>query len=124
MSRIDDTMDDTQYYELIRKVDKLNNIQETTDKTISNIIERQEKHETKFEAVVENLAASVAGIDKKLEVFVARLSGSSTTWDKLTAIGPTIVIAIVSGFWAYNQHLENKIVADKPPVTISTPQQR
>jgi mRNA-degrading endonuclease YafQ of YafQ-DinJ toxin-antitoxin module len=102
-------MEEDKYYDLVRRVDQVNTKQDMFEKTLDNIIERQDKHETKFENVVEKLADSVANIDKKLDMFVARTSGSKGAWESILKYAPTIVFTIISGVFAYTQYINTTI---------------
>jgi hypothetical protein len=48
-------MEEDKYYDLVRRVDQVNTKQDMFEKTLDNIIERQDKHETKFERGCKNI---------------------------------------------------------------------
>jgi hypothetical protein len=111
-------MDEQRYYELKHAVGKLEQKVEIQEKTMDSIIEKQEKHETKFEQVFEKLADSVQGIDKKLDVFIAQNTTATNVWDKVVKIAPTLIALLIGGWWTYNQSILSEIKDNQTPQSV------
>ena len=117
-TRSNDEMDEQRYYELKHAVGKLEQKVEIQEKTMDMIIEKQEKHETKFEQVFEKLADSVQGIDKKLDVFIAQNTTATNVWDKVVKIAPTLIALLIGGWWTYNQSILSEIKDNQTPQSV------
>ena len=106
-ARTSDTMDDQKYYDIVRKVDLIENKQITLD-------ERLTKHETRFESVFEKLTNTLVSMDKKFEVFIQTQDAKFSTIEKMLKVGIPFIALLISGFWAYNTFVINNI--DEKPV--------
>lgn len=102
-----DTMDEQKYFELRRDIDKNVSNFETQHHTLEVLMQRQNKHEEKFEIVFERLVESFNGIDKKLEVFIVQSATTKSLWLKMVQIVPSILFSIIAGWWTYQTSLES-----------------
>jgi hypothetical protein len=77
-------MDDKEKWELTRQgSDNAKDIVAINEK-LSGVINRQEKHEVRFEQTFEKLSDSLAGINTKLEVVIAQSTTKESTFKNIT----------------------------------------
>ena len=103
MIRASDPMtDENKYYELRRDCDQL----ATRMGVVEDKIDRLDQ---KFETTFEKLTDAVTSIDKKMDVFVARVESSTGAADKLVKIAFPLILALISGFWFWDNQIHQNI---------------
>lgn len=110
-------MDEQKFFELRRDVDRVAHVVEEHERKMATVINRQEKHEEKFDASVEKLANSMGNIDKKLDVFIAQVAAKGGVWEKVIQVVPYILFTIFAGWYGYNKDIEQQI-KENPPVQV------
>lgn len=101
MTRNGDQVDDQKYYDIVRRVDSL-------DLKHGQLEERVDKHEGRFEKTFEKLTDTLTSMDKKLEVFIQTQDTKFGTMEKMLRFGVPLIIALISGLWAYSTFMVEK----------------
>lgn len=108
-TRDTDSMEDKSYFAVIRKLDQHSASIDRIEDTISSIISKQEKHETRFDTTFEKLTSAITGIDKKLETVIATNTAKNVVWENIVKYIVPLLIAAIAAFWTYDQYLETQL---------------